>query len=272
VAVLTIPRSTLTLGIIDVGTNSIHLLIARRHPSRGVRIVARRRALVRLGEGGLVGNRLGAAAMQRALGVLRAYARLLRRHAVDHTEAVATSAVRDAANGRAFVRRVRRSTGLPLRILSGTEEARLIFRGVPQPPGPRRRVLMVAIGGGSAQVMCGTGERLEYGVSLPLGCARLAQRFIRHDPPQAKELAALQVALERAWAPVARALRRMHCPVVLGSSSMIEQVLRVAGSWHLRPAGSRPTGRAITQTQLRRLLGGLSPGRAGWRDQRSLMP
>ena len=120
----------MTLGIIDVGTNAIHLLIGRLSPGGRFQVLRKEQDLTRLGAGGLASGRLTAASRRRALAVLRRYAAQLKRHRVDRIDAVATSAVREAANGRAFVRAVRARLGLPLRIVSGRDEARLIAQGV----------------------------------------------------------------------------------------------------------------------------------------------
>ncbi len=250
-----------TLGIVDVGTHSIHLVIGRVTPGGGFRVLVRKRGLVRLGEGGLRNNVLTAQAMRRAEAVLRRYAALLAQRGVDRLEAVATSAVRQADNGRRFVARIRERLGLSLRIISGREEARLIALGVWRAVGFQQRAVMIAIGGGSAQVMCGSRARLMYAASVPLGAARLTERFIRHDPAQGSEVAALTAFLRRAWAPVARAVRRRRWERAFGSS---------AGIGFLAAAsipGARDGARAalLTQARLRRLAGWLAGSTAGER-------
>ena len=242
------------LGIIDVGTNALHLHIGDRAPDGRFRLLLQRRELPRLGGGGLVRGRLTTAAMARAMAVLRRYAVLLQRHRVEHVEAVATSAAREAANGAAFVRRVRRALDLPLRIISGRDEARLIFLGVLFVHRLRRPTAIVSIGGGSTQVMHGDARGPRYLVSVPLGGARLAQRFIRHDPPLPGELVAMAACVRRVWAPVVRALRRHRWTQAWGSSSTIDQLSLVA--WlqtHRRPPSARQT-RWLTQAALRRVL------------------
>ena len=146
------------VGVIDAGTNSIHLVIATMRPEGGYRIILRQQRLAQLGEGGLARRRLTPQAMRRAMRVLAGYATVITRCGVDRIEAVATSAVREAANGRVFVRRVRRKLHLPLRIISGVEEAALIYRGVVSVNRLRRPLLVVTIGGGSAQVVAEIGR------------------------------------------------------------------------------------------------------------------
>ncbi len=259
-----------TLGIIDVGTNSIHLVIGHATPRGGFRILVHERTLAKLGEGGMRRNRLAASAMRRAERVLRRYAGILARHRVDCVRAVATSAVREAVNGPGFVRRVRTGLGLPLRIISGREEARLIYRGAWQQQRFRRDVVMFAMGGGSTQVLRGTGLRLTYAVSLPLGATRLTERFIRHDPATPGEVAALRAALVQDWRQVARAVRRRGLTGAFGCSSMTGQVATAVAA----RAGYPDTG-SITRAALsrfvewaarstasaRRRLSGIDPGR-----------
>ena len=218
----------MTLGIVDVGTNSIHLLIGILGLNGKFHVMLKERDLTRLGEGGLAKGRLTRRAMHRALEVLRRYAATITRCHVDRVEAVATSAVREAANGRSFLRRVRAKAKLPLRVISGREEARLIYLGVISAHRVRRPAAIVTIGGGSAQIIHGNGARLGYVSSVPLGGARLAQQFIRHDPPRPGEVAALTKHVRRVWAPVVRAMRRHRWEHALGSSATIQQLMTAA--------------------------------------------
>ncbi len=244
----------MTFGIIDVGTNSIHLLIVRAGRQGTWRVILKQQELARLGRGGLTNGRLTPRSMARAFGVLRRYAQVLKRHHVDHVEAVATSAVRDARNGPAFARRVHAQLGLPLRIISGREEARLIYLGVLQARRFRGTALIITIGGGSAQVIYGRDARVRYATSLPLGAARLSQRFICHDPPAPDEVAALEAYVHRAWTPIARTVRRYRWQQVFGSSATIHQLMVAA---RLRTHGRLPRNLdrvSVTQAALRGLV------------------
>lgn len=244
----------MTLGIIDLGTNALHLYIVSLIPDGRYRLLLHARELPRLGGGGLVRGRLTGPAMERVLAVLRRYARLLTQYRVDHVEAVATSAARDASNGKAFVRRVRRLTGLPLCLISGREEARLIYLGVHFLHRFRQPTLLVSIGGGSIQVTVGDGGAPAYLVSVPLGGARLAQQFIHHDPSLPEELAAMTAHVRSAWAPVVLALRRHRWEQAWGCSATIAQLSLVV--WlrtHAQPPANGQT-RWLTQPTLRRLI------------------
>ena len=255
----------MTLGIIDVGTNSIHLLIGILGLNGKFHVLLKERDLTRLGEGGLVKGRLTNTAMRRAMEVLGRYAATLKRCDVDHVEAVATSAVREAKNGRAFVQRVRTRLKLPLRIISGREEARLIYLGVWSAQRFHRPSVIVTIGGGSAQVMCGTGARLRYATSVPLGGARLAQQWIRHDPPRPEDVAVLEESVRRIWTPVTRALRHHRWEKAWGSSATIYQLMRAAYRLTHHQKNAQPRALSISQRALRRLVAWLATSTANER-------
>lgn len=262
-----IRSSSMRLGILDVGTNSIHLAIVEAGSAKRFRIRLHRRTLIRLGDEGLARGRLTAAAMRRAMAVLRRYAAALARSRVDHVEAVATSAVREAANGRAFVHHVRTRLGLPLRIIGGREETRLISRGVLYTYPSRRTTLLVTIGGGSAQVILGDAKRLRYAASVKLGAARLAQRFFRRHPPLPGELKALRRHLRRTWAPVCRALRRRQWKRVLACSAMIDQLIVASYLARHRQPPHDPRRRSLSRRALRRLISRLRDAPAAQRKR-----
>ncbi len=258
----------MTLGIIDVGTNSIHLLVGVLGLSGTFHIILKERDLTRLGEGGLARGRLTGRAMHRAVEVLARYAAIMKRCGVEHVEAVATSAVREAANGRALVRQVRDRLRIPLRVISGREEARLIYLGVLQAARFRRPTAIVTIGGGSAQGMCGDGTRLQYTASVPLGGARLAQRFIRHDPPRPEEVEALRQHVERTWAPIVRVMRRHRWQMSLGSSATIYQLMAAADLLTRgRRARASKGSLSISRRSLQRLVAWLADSTARERIQ-----
>jgi exopolyphosphatase/guanosine-5'-triphosphate,3'-diphosphate pyrophosphatase len=257
----------MTLGIIDVGTNSIHCLVGILGLNGAFHVILKERDLTRLGDGGLARGSLTPASMHRALEVLARYAKVLKRCRVDHVEAVATSAVREASNGREFVRRVRARTGLPLRIISGKEEARLIYLGVLQAHQVHRSTLIVAIGGGSLQLIHGDGAHVRYATSLPLGCARLTERFVFHDPVQSSELEALDGAVRQALAPAAGALRRHQWGQTFGSSATIAQVMAAA---YCRAKGKPPKSKhrlSVSRRALRELIDWLAESEAKERIQ-----
>lgn len=171
------------IAAIDIGTNSLHIIIVRVHADLSFEIIDREREMVRLGAGGLDGRALQAQAIQAALHVLSKFRRIAEAHRVEEIVAVATSAVREAENGAEFLKSVAKVTGIRARTISGTEEARLIHRAAVHGVGVESApVVVVDIGGGSVEITRGIGANVELARSFKAGVIRLTERFIRRDP------------------------------------------------------------------------------------------
>jgi exopolyphosphatase/guanosine-5'-triphosphate,3'-diphosphate pyrophosphatase len=171
------------IAAIDIGTNSIHMIVVRVRPDLSFEVVDREKEMVRLGAGGLDGRSLTPTAITSALQTLAKFRRLADSHKVDEIVAAATSAIREADNGGDFIAEVGRRTGIQIRVISGTEEARLIHMaavyGVHMGGSP---AVVVDIGGGSIEVTLGTASHLTHARSFKLGVIRLTERFVRTDP------------------------------------------------------------------------------------------
>lgn len=171
---------TAAVGVIDIGSNTIKSLLARSSPGGRVIGVRRDAADVRLGTGVFsAGRAIPAETLERAALTVASFAESLRRHGAGRLRIVATSAVRDAANGHDLARRVRELTGIPLDVISGEEEALLIGRGLLCDPDlPRSEHLRLAdLGGGSLELLAFASGAVTLARSLPLGCVRLAAKF-----------------------------------------------------------------------------------------------
>jgi exopolyphosphatase/guanosine-5'-triphosphate,3'-diphosphate pyrophosphatase len=171
------------IAAIDIGTNSIHMIVVRVRPDLSFEVVDREKDMVRLGAGGLDGRSLTPTAIRAALQTLAKFKRLAESHKVDEIIAAATSATREAENGGDFIAEVHRQTGIAIRVISGTEEARLIHlaAGYGVDVGGSTAVV-VDIGGGSVEITLGTASHLTSGKSFKLGVIRLTERFVRTDP------------------------------------------------------------------------------------------
>jgi exopolyphosphatase / guanosine-5'-triphosphate,3'-diphosphate pyrophosphatase len=182
------------VAVIDIGTNSTRLLVAEV-ASDGTPVERERRTKVtRLGDRLEQTGVLDGEAMERVLATLAEYRALVERERAERTVAVLTSAVRDAANGDAFLRRVRaQHEGLDARVLDGDEEARLTFRGATseRPPGDATPTVVIDVGGGSTELVIGSGGEVSFHVSTQAGVVRHTERHLASDPPTARELAAL---------------------------------------------------------------------------------
>jgi len=171
------------LAAIDIGTNSVHMLVVRVREDLSFEVIDREKAMVRLGAGGLDGKALTAEAMSAALQALAKFKRLAQARQVDAVLAAATSATREARNGGEFLSRIEQETGIRARVITGADEARLIHQaavyGVDVGSG---RAVVIDIGGGSVEITLGTAKNTQLARSFKLGVIRLTERFVRSDP------------------------------------------------------------------------------------------
>jgi len=170
------------LAAIDIGTNSVHMIVVRVHPDRSFEVIDREKEMVRLGAGGLDGRQLTREAMNAALQALSKFAALAKSHKVDQVLAAATSATREAENGGAFLRAIERKTGIRPRIITGTEEARLIHLAAVYGVDTQKAAVVIDIGGGSVEITLGSGREVQFARSFKVGVIRLTERFVDADP------------------------------------------------------------------------------------------
>lgn len=175
------------LAVIDIGTNSIHMVLAEIGKEFSYKIVDRIKEMARLGDGTFTSHRLSQEAMERGLTVLKRFSMLANNKGFDPILPIATSAVREAKNGGDFLKLVRKELGLRVRVITGEEEARLIYLGVRNSMDlSRSPAMIVDIGGGSVELMACTQKRLKFVRSLKLGAIRLKDQFLKGDPPDKK--------------------------------------------------------------------------------------
>jgi exopolyphosphatase / guanosine-5'-triphosphate,3'-diphosphate pyrophosphatase len=170
------------LAAIDIGTNSVHMIVVRVRPDFSFEVIDREKEMVRLGAGGLDGRKMTREAMTAALQALSKFERLARSHQVDEILAAATSATREAENGGELLAEIERQTGIRPRIITGTEEARLIHLAAVYGVETPKPAVVIDIGGGSVEVTLGTGDQVRYARSFKLGVIRLTERFVSSDP------------------------------------------------------------------------------------------
>jgi exopolyphosphatase / guanosine-5'-triphosphate,3'-diphosphate pyrophosphatase len=182
------------VAAIDLGTNSTRLLVAEVG-NGSVRELDRDVRVTRLGEGVDERRRLLPVAIARVRNVLSDYRRLVESRSVEQTLAIATSAVRDAENGEAFLGEVEWSYGFSTRLLSGHEEALMTFRGVTAERPVAAGTVILDIGGGSTELIFGGPDGVRWHDSLDIGSVRLTERHLRSDPPTADELAGCAAAV-----------------------------------------------------------------------------
>jgi exopolyphosphatase/guanosine-5'-triphosphate,3'-diphosphate pyrophosphatase len=176
------------IAAIDIGTNSVHMIVCRIRPDLSFEVVDREKDMIRLGAGSLDGGALSVPTIATAMQTLAKFRRLADSHGVDEVIASATSAVREAENGGDFVAAVHRELGIRVRVISGTEEARLIHQAAAYATGVgARAAVVIDVGGGSTEITLGTARRMALGRSFRLGVIRLTERFVKSDPLTGRE-------------------------------------------------------------------------------------
>lgn len=257
-------------GAIDVGTNSIHMVMAEISPQGDFRILGRDKELVQLGRGGMVGHVLTDEAMQSGLAALMRLTKMARLKGITKLRAVATSAVREAHNGGQFVEMVRDQVGIDLHVISAEEEARLVYLAV------RHAVelgaedsLLVDVGGGSVEFIVGNAEKATQMCSAKIGALRLAETFLRQDPPAMGEIKAMRRHIEQNLEPLVGRLSRARCARCVGTSASVETIATICayrrGATEIEPI----TELRITRAELKSVIGEL---RGMNRAQRAKVP
>jgi exopolyphosphatase/guanosine-5'-triphosphate,3'-diphosphate pyrophosphatase len=209
------------LAAIDIGTNSVHLVVAQPIGSGRFEILDREKEVVRLGSGSGDMKELAPDAIGRGVDALTRFRRIADRFGAP-VRAVATSAVREADNRRDFLDRVRADAGVEVEVISGVEEARLIHLGVLQAvPVVDRRVLVIDIGGGSTEFVLGQDGDVRDAWSLKLGAIRLTERFLRDEPLRKRQVTDCRQEIRAYLAQVQAGVRRLGFDVAVGSSGTI---------------------------------------------------
>ena len=232
---------------IDLGSNSFHLVVMRSDGS-GLHSVDCKRELVRLAAGvDADTGKLTREARNRALRCLTHFHDALQQLPDAQVTAVGTSAFRRLVGDARFLQQAESALGQPIRILSGEDEARYIYRGVSQGQEESARRFVLDIGGGSTELIVGQGRQPEVVASLDLGCVTLTSQFLKDDRLTDEQLSACEALVDEQLAPVRERFRHHQWDDVMGSSGSIKAV-----SWALSNLGLTENGR-IERTQLDRL-------------------
>ena len=186
-----------TYAAIDIGSNSCRLKIAKVVQHR-LKVLHEDREVTRLGASVFESGLISPQAMADTLATLKRFYRAVQEFGADQVRAVATSAMRDARNARAFLAWIRDETGWEVEIISGLEEGRLIHSGViGNEPSAGGHCLLIDVGGGSCEISLSEHKRIKDTVSLPLGAVRLTEEFLASDPPEPAEIARMKQFIAR---------------------------------------------------------------------------
>lgn len=216
------------LAVIDIGTNSIHMVLANIEPDGSYKILDRFKDMTRLGDGTFQQKRLSEETMSRGLDVLRNLTTLARNKGFSKIVMTATSAVREAKNGGEFIETVARETRVRVRVVTGQEEARLIYLGIRHSMELTDIAsLMVDIGGGSVEIIGGTRERLVGALSLKLGAIRLKDQFLTKAPPTKSKLRECSQAIEHELCEALEHLKLEELDRIIASSGMAANLAEI---------------------------------------------
>ncbi|MBE7438101.1 MAG: Ppx/GppA family phosphatase [Spirochaetales bacterium] len=210
------------LATIDIGTNSVHMAIMRLDATGHYEILTREKEAVRLGSGSHDLDLIKPEAMERALHALERFCRIARDYEAE-IRAVATSAVREATNQADFLRELEKRCQIHCEVVSGTEEARLIYLGILMGmPLFERRILAIDIGGGSTEFTVGERGLTLFSVSLKLGAIRLTDRFFSREPISKENVKQCRSFIRTALSGLQQEVRSHGFEVAVGSSGTIE--------------------------------------------------
>lgn len=235
----------------DLGSNSFHMIVVEAQADRTFHIVSREKEMLRLGDPVSRTGRVPPEAMDAAVGTMRRLRALATAAgAVEHV-ACATSAIREADNGFELIDRIQTETGIKARVISGKDEARLIFRAVQASvtidPGP---ALCLDLGGGSLEVAVGDHARLLWSTSLKLGVARVAAALSGSDPPSRADLRTVRERVVEALGPVALEVAELEPSLLVVTSGTFTDLVRLA---LVRRTGTMPmsvNNAEVTRTEL----------------------
>lgn len=217
------------LAAIDIGSNSIHLVIVRAVQGQHPEIIDREKEMVRLGAGTLREHRLSKKTIERAIITLRRFKKMAEHNGADPIIATATSAVRESRNSYDFIERVRKEVGLDVQVLPGVEEARLIAMAVSEVTDfNNRRALIIDIGGGSTEFVITSGGEPELLLSLRVGAVRLAEKFITTDPISTEQRNRLIAGIRADFTRAAWEIKNAGYDFVIGSSGTVLNMVNAA--------------------------------------------
>jgi exopolyphosphatase/guanosine-5'-triphosphate,3'-diphosphate pyrophosphatase len=236
------------IAAIDLGSNSFHLLVADAHPDGTFEPLVAEKEILRLADIVAIQGRIGDEAAAHAVEVVRRFRALAESVEADEIVACATSALREADDSASVVDHIESETGVRVDVISGKEEARLIFAAIRASvvidPGP---VLALDLGGGSLELMVGDQGGLAWSRSVKLGAARLTAELVRGDPPTAADQRRLSRRLTSVLAPIAVEVDSLRPNMLVGSSGTLCALIRMASA---RRRGQEPT--SVNQLRVRR--------------------
>ena len=246
------------LGVLDVGSNTVHLLVVDAHRGGHPTPMSSTKAPLRLAESIDDAGKLTRRGAQKLIETVDEFAKIAASSGCAEVMAFATSAVRDARNSEDVLAKVRAETGVDLQVLSGSDESRLTFLAVRRWYGwSAGRIINLDIGGGSLELSNGVDEEPDVAMSLPLGAGRLTREWLPEDPPGRRRVSMLRDWLDSEIADAAKAVLNAGAPdLAVGTSKTFRSLARLTGA---APSAAGPrVKRVLTSNGLRQLIAFIS--------------
>jgi len=243
------------IAVLDLGTNTFHLLIAELNEDLSINEIFVEKKHVKLGEGGITEGKITEAAFSRGLQAMQDFKRVIDQYNITEIYGTGTAALRTAANGQDFVDQVKALTGIGIEIINGDQEASLIYRGVSQAVDIRGNAVIMDIGGGSVEFIFCDDRSVQFKKSYPIGAARLMALFHKSDPINADDIFSLHKHLEEQLADLKKNLLIYKPETLIGSAGAFETFADLA----IRKFGladrTGESGYSIERTQLQSVIG-----------------
>lgn len=209
------------IAVIDLGTNTFHILIAEAQADHSFKDLHRQRFFVKLAEEGI--ETIGEAPLERGFKALTHFKNLIEELQVIKVKAIGTAALRTASNGPAFVQQVKEKLGFQIELISGDQEATFIHKGVSLAvPFKEQNYLLMDIGGGSVEFIIANKHQVHWAQSFPIGVGVLYKRFHKSNPITAQEITATNVYIEDSLVPLKIALQKFPTTTLVGASGTFD--------------------------------------------------
>lgn len=215
------------IAIIDMGTNTFHLVVAEMEDKK-YRIIHRERVAVKIGMGGINDGLITEEGAARALKTIQNFKTMLQLFGVEKTLAFGTSALRNAKNGETVIQKIKKETGIETQIISGDAEATFIYEGVRSAMNlGNQKSLIVDIGGGSVEFIIGDEKEHYWKQSFEIGAQRLLEKYQKHDPILGSEIEALNTYFLESFRPLIEAIKKYSPNILVGSSGTFDTLSEI---------------------------------------------
>jgi exopolyphosphatase/guanosine-5'-triphosphate,3'-diphosphate pyrophosphatase len=218
------------IAVLDLGTNTFHLLIANVNRDGSFKKIFKSKIAVKLGEGAINRNMIAEIPFNRGIDALKHYSEILSRYKLQKVVAYATSGIRSAMNGKKFIADVKKETGLKIQVITGEKEAELIYYGVRESKSMgEEKQLIMDIGGGSTEFIIANGKKIFWKKSFDIGASRLLERFKPSNPVKPSEIKKLKLYLTQVLEPLTKAFKKYPVKSLIGSSGSFDTFAEMIG-------------------------------------------